>query len=176
MTTESSPASSVPSATPMEGTMTTPPERPDFCGVLYWEELRPYTFWFDGVLVSVIAIIGFVGNLLALIVLSRPKLRDVFHQLLLALVRLPRVDFRRNHHCKAGFLTQAAFDLMYIVCGGINYTFRAFEASSDIYSILFPYLIYPMTHVAVAGTIFMTVAISIERYLGLWYRTNTWAY
>ena len=57
----------------------------------------------DGVLVLVVGLIGFVGNLLSLFVLSRPSLRDVFHQLLFAL---------------------ACFDILYIVCGGINYTFR----------------------------------------------------
>lgn len=56
---------------------------------------------FDGVLVAIVGLIGFVGNVLACIVLSRPSLRDVFHQLLFAL---------------------ACFDILYIVCGGINYT------------------------------------------------------
>ena len=37
---------------------------------------------------------------------ARPKLRDVFHQLLFAL---------------------ACFDMTFIVCGGVNYTFRAFK-------------------------------------------------
>ena len=60
-------------------------------------------FRFDGLLVSVVGIIGFVGNSLALLVLSRPSLRDVFHQLLFAL---------------------ACFDILYIVCGGVNYTFK----------------------------------------------------
>ena len=70
---------------------------------------RPYIYkqsWFfrfDGLLVSVVGIIGFVGNSLALLVLSRPSLRDVFHQLLFAL---------------------ACFDILYIVCGGVNYTFK----------------------------------------------------
>ena len=66
----------------------------------------------------------------------RPKLRDVFHQLLFAL---------------------ACFDMTFIVCGGVNYTFRAFKAQSDVITYLFPYLIYPMTHVAIGGTIMMTV-------------------
>lgn len=116
----------------------------DYCGQMY--DTNTYRFWFEGVLVSVISLIGLVGNLLAVVVLSRPKLRDVFHQLLLAL---------------------AGFDILYIVFGGVNYTFRALDASSDIFTYLFPYLIYPLTHVAMAGTIFMTLAISIERYLGL---------
>ncbi len=36
-----------------------------------------------------------------------------------------------------------------------------------MYTIMFPYFLYPVTHVALAGTIFTTLAISIERYLGL---------
>ncbi len=65
-----------------------------------------YFYWFDGVLVAALALVGTVGNVLALIVLARPRLRDVFHQLL---------------------FTLALFDLIYIICGGINYTFRAFR-------------------------------------------------
>ncbi len=42
-----------------------------------------------------------------------------------------------------------------------------FRAQSDVFTYLFPKFIYPMTHVAVGGTILMTVAISLERYLGL---------
>jgi hypothetical protein len=105
-----------------------------------------YRFWLDGILVAVVGSAGFVGNLLALIVLSRPQLRDVFHQLLFAL---------------------ACFDILFIVFGGISYTFRAFLVSTDIYTYIFPYLVHPVSHIAMAGTIFMTLAISIERYLGL---------
>jgi hypothetical protein len=100
----------------------------------------------DGVLVSVVGLIGLVGNTLALIVLSRPSLRDVFHQLLFAL---------------------ACFDILFIFCGGINYTVWGFQVNSDIYNYLFPYFLHPFTHIAMAGTIFMTLAISIERYFGL---------
>jgi len=112
----------------------------------YYGYMAQYRWWFDGLLVSVVGIIGFVGNSLALLVLSRPSLRDVFHQLLFAL---------------------ACFDILYIVCGGVNYTFKAFRANSDVWTLLYPYVLYPFTHIAMGGTIFMTMAISIERYLGL---------
>ena len=45
------------------------PPRPPECG--NFEDVAAFQYWFDGVLVSVIAVVGFVGNLLALIVLSR---------------------------------------------------------------------------------------------------------
>ena len=60
-------------------TMTSPPAasewppRPPECG--NFEDVSAFRFWFDGVLVSVIAIVGFIGNLLALIVLSRERFR-----------------------------------------------------------------------------------------------------
>lgn len=116
------------------------------CGVDQYDLVKNYKFWCDGVLVLVVGLIGFVGNLLSLFVLSRPSLRDVFHQLLFAL---------------------ACFDILYIVCGGINYTFRGFNSESDVYTILLPYFFHPFSHIAMAGTIFMTLAITIERYLGL---------
>ena len=103
-------------------------------------------FYCEGVSISVIGILGLFGNLLALIVLSKPNLRDVFHQLLFAV---------------------ASFDLMYIMVGGFNYTFKAFQANSDVYVYLYPHIIHPFTHIAATGVIYMTVAITIERYLGL---------
>ena len=99
-------------------------------------------FWCDGVLVSVIGAVGLLGNCMAIFVLARKDIRDLFHRLLLAL---------------------AAFDLMYIVFGGVNYTFRGFSADSDIFTYLFPYVIHPFSHISLAATIFMTVAITIER-------------
>ena len=48
---------------------TTEVTRPPECGT--FEDVSAFRFWFDGVLVSVIAVVGFAGNLLALVVLSR---------------------------------------------------------------------------------------------------------
>ena len=63
----------------------------------------------------------------------------------------------------------ACFDTTYIIMGGINYTFKAFDLDTYAYTISFPYIIYPVTSISLCGTIFMTVAISIERFLGICY-------
>lgn len=115
------------------------------------EVVEWYRYICDGILVSMIGLIGIIGNICAVLVLRRPKLKDCFHQLLIGL---------------------AFFDTLYIICGGINYTFRAFEenvplASANAYKITYPHLILPFLNIGLCGTIFMTVAISIERFLGI---------
>ena len=107
-----------------------------------------YKYYCDGVLVLTIGLVGILGNICSILVLSRPRLQDCFHQLLIAL---------------------ASFDILYIVCGGVNYTLRAFEFRSDVYTLAFPHFIYPFSNIGMCGTIFMTVAISIERFLGICY-------
>lgn len=110
--------------------------------------LRVFRYYFDGVLVSSFGILGLIGNILTLFVLSRPKFRDCFHQLLLAL---------------------ACFDTVFIVFAGISYSFRAFEAGSVIFTVFFPWIIHPLSYIGMFGSIFMTSAISIERFLGICY-------
>ena len=106
-----------------------------------------YKYYCDGVLVPIIGLFGLIGNITSIIVLARPRMiRDTFHKLLLCL---------------------ACVDTIYIICGGISYTSRALEFGSDTITLAFPYFIYPFTYIAMSGSIFMTVAISIERFLGI---------
>ena len=107
------------------------------------EDLPPqYSYYIDGILVTIFSILGLLGNTFTLVVLSRPSLKDCFHKLLAVL---------------------ACFDTIFIFFGGINYTFRALQADSKVFTILFPHLIHPLTYIGMTGSIFMTVAISIER-------------
>ena len=109
-------------------------ERVNKCGHSYIDDplVLNYKFICDGLLVSIIGFLGIFGNLACLLVLSQPKLRDCFHQLL---------------------FTLSCFDTVYIIIGGINYTFKAFDADSNIYTITFPYIIYPVTNIGLCGTI-----------------------
>ena len=106
-----------------------------------------FKYYCDGLLISVVGSLGLIGNLIAVIVLARPKLRDCFHQLLLAL---------------------AIFDILYITFGGLKYTFKAFEANNEAFTLALP-IIFPFTNITMNATIFMTMAISIERFLGICY-------
>jgi len=45
------------------------------------EVVEWYKYTCDGILVSVIGLIGIIGNICAVLVLVRPKLKDCFHQI-----------------------------------------------------------------------------------------------
>ena len=95
------------------------------------------TFWFS-------------GNICAVLVLVRPKLKDCFHQVIIdggfltfqhnsihvttsvfaSVFMFSEIRFRRLKKFRARYLSfqlliaLAFFDTLYIICGGINYTFR----------------------------------------------------
>ena len=90
----------------------------------------------------------FSGNICAVLVLARPKLKDCFHQVIIdegfltfrhnighlttfAFVFIfSKIKFRRLKKFRATdfsfqlLIALAFFDTLYIICGGINYTFR----------------------------------------------------
>ena len=89
---------------------------------------------------------GLIFNSLSLFVFSRPSMHSIFHQLLIAL---------------------AVFDILLLISGTLwIITFQnIFSVDSLIY--LFPYYTYPIFYFAMYGSTYMTLAISIERYLGI---------
>jgi len=47
--------------------------------------IETFKYVCDGILVSLIGLVGVLGNVTSIVVLARPRLRDCFHRLLLAL-------------------------------------------------------------------------------------------
>ena len=111
------------------------------------QDAEPCRFWAEGVASTVVAISGLTGNLISIWVLSDDELRaGVFNRLLRSL---------------------AFVDCMFIMPGAIIYTAKAFSWQADWYNRLFPVFIYPFTEIAFCSSIYMTVAIAVERYLGV---------
>ena len=108
---------------------------------------EPCRFWAEGVISTVVAIFGFMGNLISIWVLSDQELRSsAFNRLLLAL---------------------AIIDCMFIMPGTVIYTAKAFSWEADWYNRSFPVFLYPFTEIALCSSIYMTLAIAVERYFGL---------
>jgi hypothetical protein len=112
------------------------------------EFLEEFGFWVEGVVQTSLAILGIIGNVLASIILTRKSMRNSFNLLLVSL---------------------ACFDSTYLF-GSILESFRkTFRLASTAHIVLFPHLLYPFHQVAISGSIFMTVAIALERYIAVHY-------
>ena len=51
--------------------------------------------------------------------------------------------------------------------GVIIYIFESFKLEADWYNYLFPVFLYPFAEIAQCSSIYMTVAIAVERFIGL---------
>ena len=110
--------------------------------------LETFAFWVEGVLQTVFAILGILGNIIASLIITRKEMRNSFNLLLVSL---------------------ACFDSTYLF-GSILESFRKnFHLTSETHIVLFPYLLYPLNQMAISGSIFMTVAIAWERYIAVHY-------
>ena len=112
--------------------------------------LESFSFWVEGVVQTICAVFGIIGNILAGIIITRKDMRNSFNLLLVSL---------------------ACFDSTYLL-GSILDSIRKpniFGLASETHIILFPYLLYPVNQIAISGSIFMTVAIAWERYIAVHY-------
>lgn len=105
-------------------------------------------FWVDGVVKTIVCMVGIVANVLASLILTRAPMRNSFNLLL---------------------VTLAIIDTTYLL-GAILESFRKrFGLSTDLHVLLFPYVLYPLNKITFTASIFMTVAITLERYVAVHY-------
>ena len=107
--------------------------------------LQNIGFWVEGVLPIIIGVPGIVGNVFAAIILSGKTMRNSFNILLIAL---------------------AIYDSGYVL---LDIFQKRSELHTNLYVMLFPYLLYPLEMIAMTGSILLTVAIAIERYTAVHY-------
>ena len=102
-------------------------------------------FILEEISIPVVGTVGLLGNLAAIVVLSHPDMKSTFHQSL---------------------ITLAVFEIMFlllVICD------HALDISSQFYILMFPYFLYPLHNILLSTSIFMTVSISIERYLAIFH-------
>ena len=110
-----------------------------------------FAFWTEGVAILVLGLLGLVGNIFSSFVLARKTMRNSFNLLLIVL---------------------AIYDNTYLVCSILQSFRKQFGLDSDLHTILFPWFLYPMQMMAMTGSILMTVAIALERYVAVHYPIN----
>jgi len=110
--------------------------------------LEQLGFWLEGVVQTTFAVAGILVNLVSSLILASKEMRNAFNLLLIAL---------------------AFFDSCYLF-GSILESFRkSFHMVTRIHTLLFPYLLYPGQMIMMTASVFMTVAIAMERYWAVHY-------
>ena len=73
----------------------------------------------------------------------------------------------RKHSFNHLLIVLACYDLLFIVCSIPVHTSSIFDYGGYIFANLYSTFFYPMTSVSFAGSIYMTMAITVERYLAV---------
>lgn len=113
-----------------------------------------FEFIIPGVLLNTIGLLGLVGNLISIIVLSRPQMKSSINCILIGL---------------------ATFDSILIVTSILMFGFPAVYAYTqsvfDYYFFhLFPYMtpfMYPIGMIAQTGSAYLTLCVTLERYVAV---------
>ena len=112
------------------------------------EILSVLSFWLEGILQTSVATCGLFCNIVSTIVLADREMQNSFNLMLIAL---------------------SVFDMGYLL-GSILESFRkSFNLVTALHTYLFPYFLYPGQMIMMTASIFMTVAIAMERYAAVHY-------
>ena len=114
-----------------------------------------------GYVTIVLSVVGVVANIIAVMVLGNRSVRNNFNYLLISL---------------------AVFDILFLLLSIAESVRRNFEErvanGTDFGSLvtqnhhhLFPYFLYPFHSILLTCSIFMTISISIERYLVIFHHS-----
>ena len=119
------------------------------CPVATPDELTTLTllsFLLEGVLQFIISSLGILGNTASIFLLTRKELHSFFNQLLVVLVM---------------------YDLVYLVTMMLGSLIKL-GIQSDIHLMFFPYILYPLNAISMMGSIYMTMAVGLERYIAVY--------
>jgi len=105
----------------------------------------------ESVLLPVIGSLGVTGNLISIMVLSKKEFRETFHKLLICL---------------------AVDDIVFIICAIFTCIVRTHSLlEGDLWYIFEPIFLFliPLGSCALVTSMYLTVSISVERYIGICY-------
>lgn len=119
-----------------------------------WSFEVRFEFIVHGILICVVGLLGLLGNLAAIVTLSRPQMRNSINTMLIGLV---------------------SCDCLLIVTSLLMFSFTVFHHTGwtifEVYfNNIYPYAIpfvYPVAMVAQTGSAYLTMSVTVERYLAV---------
>lgn len=110
-------------------------------------------FWLSGILLNVIGVVGILGNVLSMVILSRPQMRSSINYLLIGLARCDTVLIVTS-------MLLFGFRSIY------PYTGYMFVYNYYIYPQIAPY-VFPLATASQTASIYLTLMVSLERYVAV---------
>ncbi|CAB3385042.1 Hypothetical predicted protein [Cloeon dipterum] len=118
------------------------------------DELRQvYEFLVKGVLLGLVSLLGILGNVLTMVILSRPQMRSSINCLLVGLAR-----------CDAALLVAAI--LIFSLPSIAAYTGWLPHYSYYVYPSIARF-VYPVGLIAQTGSVYLTLTVTLERYVAV---------
>ena len=113
-------------------------------------QLKLINYWTNGIITNTIVILGLIGNILTIVILSQRAMRSSTNYYLSAL---------------------AVWDSIVLICTGLLIGLQGILANDSYYmTTVFAYVvsyIYPLALVAQTATIWLTVSFTVERYIAV---------
>ncbi|KAH8262031.1 hypothetical protein KR038_005952 [Drosophila bunnanda] len=110
-------------------------------------------FWVCGVILNIVSVLGILGNIISMIILSRPQMRSSINYLLIGLAR-----------CDTLLIVTSM--LVFGIPAIYPYTGYTFFYYNNIYPFIAP-AVFPIGLIAQTASIYMTFTVTLERYVAV---------
>lgn len=112
-----------------------------------------FDFWMSGIVLNIVGVIGILGNILSMVILSRPQMRSSINYLLIGLAR-----------CDTVLIITSMF--LFGFRSIYPYTGYLFFYNYYIYPQIVPY-VFPLGTAAQTASSYLTLMVSLERYVAV---------
>lgn len=112
-----------------------------------------FEFWTNGVMLNVVAVLGIFGNIISMIILSRPQMKSSINYLLIGLARCDTVLI----------LTSV---LLFGIPAIYPYTGHLFVYYYKVFPHLAP-ILFPVAMIAQTVTVYLTLTVTLERFVAV---------
>ncbi|XP_055644320.1 FMRFamide receptor [Toxorhynchites rutilus septentrionalis] len=121
---------------------------------LEWgSETTAFEFWVSGIIMNAVALLGILGNILSMVILSRPQMRSSINYLLIGLARCDTVVI----------LTSM---LLFGIPAIYPYTGYLFYYYYVIHPVISP-VVYPLAMTVQTASVYLTLTVTLERYVAV---------
>lgn len=116
-------------------------------------EIKLFEFWSNGILLNLVGVLGILGNILSMIILSRPQMRSSINCLLIGLARCDTVLILTS-------ILLFGVSAIYPQTGYLRYYYlRLLPEISRV--------VYPLAMSAQTASVYLTLTVTLERYVAV---------